>query len=118
VSTTLLPALARKAILHEPLQLHGLRGYRQNFVHVRDVAEIAIALAVAEDVPSVVNAFSDDTLGLHELVDLIRARLGSTSPVVDNTDGKEVPEPVFANSLAKRVHPRFRRLADHLLDAA
>lgn len=118
VATTLLPALARKALLHEPVELHGQRGYRQNFVHVRDVAEIAAALAVAEDVPAVVNAFSDDTLGLQELVNLIRARLGSTSPVVDNTDSKEGPEPVFANAVAKRVHPRFRRLADHLLDAA
>ena len=117
VQSTLLPAMSRRALRHEPLRLHGSRGYRQNFVHVRDVAEIAAALAIGENAPSVVNAFSDDTLGLYELADLLRTRLGSSSAVVDNTDGREAPEPEFLNALAKRVHHRFRRLADHLLDA-
>ena len=98
--------------------MRGPRNYAQNFVHVSDIAELATALVLGACAPSTINAFSDDTYGLSSLAELVRSKLGSLSEVVDNTDDASAPKPVFVNLEAKRLHPRFRRLADNLLDAA
>jgi nucleoside-diphosphate-sugar epimerase len=118
VTTTLLPALVRHAQRGEPLRLHGPKSYTQNFVHIKDVADLVAALVRDDCAPSVVNGFSDDTYSVPALAELIRVRLGSASQIVDETQDIEVPEPVFVNARAKRLHAPFRRLADHLLDAA
>jgi hypothetical protein len=49
---------------------------------------------------------------------LVRAGLARESHVIDDTDDMITPSPVFVNRHAKRLHPKFRKLADHLLDAA
>jgi nucleoside-diphosphate-sugar epimerase len=118
VRTTLLPALVARALQNEPLLLRGTRPYFQNFVHVADVAELAVALLQGDLVPAVVNAFSDDTYELVALAEVIRTKLGSSSRIVDESHDEEGPRPVFVNQIAKRLHPAFRRLADHLADAS
>jgi nucleoside-diphosphate-sugar epimerase len=117
VRTTVLPVFVERAMRHEPLLLRGPRPFVQNFVHVADVAELAVALLEEDHVPAVVNAFSDDTYELAALAELIRARLGSSSQIVDERHDAQGPEPVFLNGIAKRIHPAFRGLADHLADA-
>lgn len=117
VRTTVLPVFVERALRHKPLLLRGPRPFFQNFVHVADVAELAVALLEEAHVPAVVNAFSDDTYELAALADLIRTRLGSSSQVVDERHVAQGPEPVFLNRIAKRLHPAFRSLADHLADA-
>jgi UDP-glucose 4-epimerase len=116
VGTTLLPTLVSRARHNQALVLRGPRAYRQNFVHVEDVA--ALAVAMASDAPDrsepVLNAFSDDTYGLFELADLIRAQIGSSSVVVDETEDVDIPVPTFDNSRSKRHHPRFLTLRDNL----
>ena len=72
VLTTLLPALVSRARRQKCLRLCGPRGYMQNFVHVRDVAELIMALVCDLGQGRVINAFSDDTYGLLELADLVR----------------------------------------------
>ena len=116
VLTTLLPALVSRARRQESLRLCGPRGYMQNFVHVRDVAELIMALVCDLGQGRVINAFSDDTYGLLDLADLVQTGLNSQSQVVDVTDDTAVPEATFVNTRAKQFHPRFRRLAEHLLD--
>jgi nucleoside-diphosphate-sugar epimerase len=118
VLNTLLPTCVAHALRDEPIRLRGPRAYAQNFVHVQDVATLAAALILGDHCPSVVNAFSDDTYELFALADLIKTRLASRSHVVDETDETDTPTPVFVNVRAKRIHPRLRRLADHLRDAA
>jgi nucleoside-diphosphate-sugar epimerase len=117
-STTLLPVLVARALRNEPLLLRGPRPYVQNFVHVADVAELAVALVQEDGVPAIVNAFSDDTYELAALAHLIRTKLGSSSQIVDESFATEGPDPVFPNQIAKRLHPAFRSLADHLADAS
>lgn len=118
VRTTLLPVLVEKALRNEPLVLRGPRPYFQNFVHVADVAELVIALVERECIPAVVNAFSDDTYELAALAELVRSKLGSSSRIIDESHAAEGPHPVFLNRIAKRLHPSFRSLADHLADAS
>jgi nucleoside-diphosphate-sugar epimerase len=118
VRTTLLPALVARAMRNEPLLLRGPRPYFQNFVHVADVVELAVALVQENRVPAVVNAFSDDTYELAALAELVRTTLGSSSEIVDESYAAEAVEPVFQNRIAKRLHPSFRSLADHLVDAS
>lgn len=116
IGTTLLPMLTKHARNNEPLVLRGPATYRQNFIHVEDVATLAVTIAHSDGGPpgSIVNAFSDDTYGLFELADLIRTELHSTSDIVDQTERKPISVPTFENSRAKRWLPRFRRLCDHL----
>lgn len=118
VTTTLLLALVHRVQQHQPMVLRGPRAYRQNFVHVMDVADLAITMA--EDTSghrvSVLNAFSDDTHGLFELADLVRAALGSSSATVDETMNVDCPVAAFENRRAKRHHARFRSQPDHLRD--
>jgi nucleoside-diphosphate-sugar epimerase len=116
--STLLPALVSRALRGGPLRLHGPRHYVQNFVHVSDVADLAAALAFGIRCPPIINGFSDDTLGLSVLAELVCSRLGSGSNIVDESQEADVPEPIFVNVEAKRLHPKFRRLADNLHDAA
>jgi nucleoside-diphosphate-sugar epimerase len=118
VLTQLLPTLVARARCNEPLRLYGPRGYVQNFIHVQDVAELAMALMLNDRAPRAVNAFSDDTRKLAALAGLVKAGLGSQSEIVDATEDAAVPETVYVNTLAKQFHPRFRGLADHLLDAS
>jgi nucleoside-diphosphate-sugar epimerase len=118
VRTTLLPVLVERALRNEPLLLRGPRPYFQNFVHVADVVELAVALVQEDRVPAIVNAFSDDTYELAALAELIRTKLASSSEIVDESYAAEGPEPMFSNRIAKRLHPSFRSLADHLADAA
>jgi nucleoside-diphosphate-sugar epimerase len=119
VRTTLLPVLVARALRNEPLLLHGPRPYLQNFLHVADVVELAVALVQDDDRgPGIVNAFSDDTYELAALAELIRTKLGSSSQIIDESYAAEGPEPVFLNQIAKRLHPAFRSLADHLADAS
>ncbi|MBW0017783.1 MAG: NAD(P)-dependent oxidoreductase [Mycobacterium sp.] len=117
VRTTLLPVLVAGARQNEPLVLRGPRPYLQNFVHVADVAALAVSL-VNERGPAVVNAFSDDTYELGALAELVRTKLGSSSQILDESHPADGPEPVFLNGIAKRLHPAFRSLADHLTDAS
>jgi UDP-glucose 4-epimerase len=116
VGTTLLPTLVSRARNNQALVLRGPRAYRQNFVHVEDVA--ALAVAMASDAPDrsepILNAFSDDTYGLFELAELIRAQIGSSSVVVDETEDVDIPVPTFDNRRCKRHHPRFLTLRDNL----
>lgn len=116
--TTLLPVMVNCARQHQPMVLRGPRAYRQNFVHVKDVAALAVATVrdATDRSVSVINAFSDDTYGLFELADLIRAQLHSSSEIVDNTESIDIPLPTFDNTRAKRHHPRFLRLRDNLMD--
>lgn len=116
-ASTLLPALTARARAGEPLVLRGPRGYVQNFIHVDDVADLALAAAEHGAEP-VLNAFSDDTLGLFELARLVHDRLGSTSAVVDETSADPVPRPTFVNARARLLLRGFRALRDHLEDAA
>lgn len=118
IRSTLLPVLVTRALGGEALILRGARNYRQNFVHVSDVAELAATLAVETAAWPVVNAFSDDSLDLFALAELVRTGLGSSSVVMDNTHDAAGPEPVFVNAVAKRLHPMFRSLSDNLRDAA
>lgn len=118
VRTTLLPILVGQALRGEDLVLRGPRAYAQNFVHVADVAAITASLLAHAQAPHLVNAFSDDTYTLFALAELVRARLASTSRIVDGTDDTDVPAPSFVNAIAKQLHPGFRSLADHLRDAA
>jgi UDP-glucose 4-epimerase len=117
--TTLLPVLVSRARAGEPLVLRGPRGYVQNFIHVDDVADLALAAAASASVtPSIVNAFSEDTLGIFDLAELVRQRLGSASSVVDETSTAAVPTPRFVNLRARALLPVFRALRDHLDEAA
>lgn len=118
VRTTLLPVLVSRALHHEPLHLRGPRPYFQNFVHVADVAGLVFALLQEDCVHSAVNAFSDCTYELASLAEVILTVTGSSSQIVDETYPAEGSEPVFSNRIAKRLHPSFRRLADHLIDAS
>ena len=118
VGKTLLPTLVRHARQNQPMTLRGPRAYRQNFVHVKDVAALAITMVheATDRSEPVLNAFSDDTYGLFELADAVRTKIGSSSPIVDETDDISCPVPTFENARAKRYHPRFRMLCDHLQD--
>jgi nucleoside-diphosphate-sugar epimerase len=116
VKTTLLPAVAGRLARGEPINLTGSRAYTQNFVHVDDVAELALALVQNDDAFPVVNAFSDDTFGLLDLVALLRSSLSSTSPVVDETNDTAAPVPCYVNLRAKTLHPRFRSLRERIGD--
>jgi nucleoside-diphosphate-sugar epimerase len=118
VRTTLLPVLVARALRNEPLLLRGPRPYFHNLVHVADVAELAVALVEDDRIPPVVNAFSDDTYELSALAELIRSTLGSSSQIIDESCVAGGPEPVFLNRIAKRLHPSFRSLAEHLADAS
>jgi nucleoside-diphosphate-sugar epimerase len=118
VLTRLLPTLVARARRNEPLQLYGPRDYVQNFVHAQDVAELGMALLLDDGPPRVVNAFSDDTYKVTALAELVKVAIGSRSEIADATDDTVVPEAVYVNTRAKQFHPRFRRLADHLLDAS
>jgi len=118
VSTTLLPVLVTRALEHKPLRLSGPRGYTQNFVHVEDVADLAMALLLGQDSSYALNAFSDDTYELCALAHYVRDRIGSRSAIIDSTNDAELPVPIFANASAKRLQPAFRKLRDHLLDVA
>jgi nucleoside-diphosphate-sugar epimerase len=118
VATTLLPTFVRRARQNVPLVVHGARGYMQNFVHVNDIADLVAALSVSPEVPPVVNAFSDDTYGVSQLAQLALTELDSKTRIVDKTDSSQSPSPVYVNRLAKQYHPTFRRLADHMHDAA
>jgi nucleoside-diphosphate-sugar epimerase len=118
VLTRLLPTLVARARRNEPLQLYGPRDYVQNFVHAQDVAELEMALLLDDGPPRVVNAFSDDTYKVTALAELVKVAIGSRSEIADATDDTVVPEAVYVNTRAKQFHPRFRRLADHLLDAS
>jgi nucleoside-diphosphate-sugar epimerase len=118
VVNRLLPVFLAQARRHEPLRLYGPRGHVQNFIHVQDVADLEMALVFDDGSPHVVNAFSDDTYGLMALAALIKTGLRSRSQVVDAADDAAAPEAIFVNTRAKRFHPRFRSLADHLLDTA
>lgn len=117
VRTTLLPVLVARALRNEPLLLRGPRPYFQNFIHVADAAEVAVALIQEERFAPVVNAFSDDTHEVAALAELVRTRCGSSSEIVDESYA-EGPEPVFANRMTKRLHPAFRSLEHHLVDAS
>jgi nucleoside-diphosphate-sugar epimerase len=116
VRTTLLPTLVSRARQNQPMVLRGPRAYRQNFVHVEDVAALAVTMArEASNWPEpILNAFSDDTYGLFELADLIRTQIGSSSEVVDETENVRIPIPIFDNRRSKRQYPRFRALRDSL----
>lgn len=118
VRTTLLPVLVARALRNEPLLLRGPRPYVQNFVHVADVAELAVALVQEERLPPVANAFSDDTHEIAALAELVRTKFGSSSEIIDESYAAEGPEPVFLNRISKRLHPSFRSLAHHLADAS
>jgi len=84
----------------------------------KDVAALAITMTDERTDWSgpVLNAFSDDTYGLFELAEMVRTSLGSSSPIVDETENISGPVPAFDNARAKRHHPRFRALRDHLQD--
>jgi nucleoside-diphosphate-sugar epimerase len=114
--TTLLPALVRYASENQPMILRGPRDYRQNFVHVRDVAALAVTMAreISDWSEPILNAFSDDTYGLFELADVIRAQIGSSSEVIDRTEDISIPVPTFDNRRVKRHYPRFLRLRENL----
>jgi nucleoside-diphosphate-sugar epimerase len=116
VPTTILPVLVTRALQHEPIKLTGPRGYVQNFVHVEDVAELAMTLLTGDDHSYAVNAFSEDTYGLSALAHFVRDELRSRSDIIDTTDDQESPAPVFVNALARRLQPRFRMLRNHVLD--
>jgi nucleoside-diphosphate-sugar epimerase len=118
VGTTLLPTLVRHARQNQPMTLRGPRAYRQNFVHVKDVAALAIMMVqeATDWSEPVLNAFSDDTYGLFELAEVVRTTIGSSSPIVDQTEDISCPVPSFENARAKRHHPRFRVLRDNLQD--
>jgi nucleoside-diphosphate-sugar epimerase len=118
VRTTLLPVLVARALQHEPIHLQGPRPYFQNFIHVADIAELALALLQQDRAPAVINAFSDCTYEIAPLAQTIRTVLGSSSQVIDQSYSAEGPEPVFMNRVAKQLHPAFRSLADHLADAS
>jgi nucleoside-diphosphate-sugar epimerase len=113
IETTLLPALVNRARQNMPLVLRGPRDYRQNFVHVKDVAAFAVAMVRGCSEP-VLNAFSDDTYGLFELAEMIRAQLNSSSAVIDKTESVSVPICTFENSRSKRHHPQFLTLRESL----
>lgn len=56
------------------------RNYRQNFVHVRDVARLVLRCS-AEKISGTYNLFSDDTLSMAELIDQVQAAAGRRRPV-------------------------------------
>ena len=117
--TTLLPVIAGRFARNEPVTLKGPRTYVQNFVHVDDVAELALALAppsAAQAGFAAVNAFSDDCYGLFDLVALLRAGLRSDSLVIDETTDAPIAMPQYVNERAKTFHRRFRALRDQIGD--
>jgi nucleoside-diphosphate-sugar epimerase len=116
VRTTLLPNLVNCARLNQPMVLRGPRAYRQNFVHVDDLAILATSILCEPSARSerILNAFSDDTYGLFELADLVRTEIGSCSRVVDETECVNIPVPKFDNSHSKRWLPGYRSLRDNL----
>jgi nucleoside-diphosphate-sugar epimerase len=118
VRTTLLPTLVSRARQNEPMVLRGPRTYRQNFIHVKDVAALAITMTreTSDWSEPVLNAFSDDTYGLFELAEVIRAKIGSSSAIVDETENTNFPVSTFDNGRVKRHYPRFRTLHDNLQD--
>ena len=118
VRTTLLPVFVGRALRNEPLLLGRRRPHFQNFVHVADVAELAIALVQEDSFPSVVNAFSDDTYEVAALAELVCTKVGGSSEIIDESYAAEGPEPEFSNQIAKRLQPSLRSLAHHLADAS
>lgn len=114
---TLLPVFAQQAARGEPLRLIGPRNYTQNFIHVMDVAALAVAACdIAVDGIKVVNAFSDDTYTLPDLARFVSQSLKSSSPIIDNTSDTPIAMPLFDNVLAKLLIGDFRPLSEHLRD--
>jgi UDP-glucose 4-epimerase len=114
VGTTLLPTLVSRARQNQPMVLRGPRTYRQNFVHVEDVAALAVTMVRGDSSEPVLNAFSDDTYGLFELADVVRTQIGSSSAIVDETENVSIPVPSFDNRRSKLHYPRFLTLRDNL----
>ncbi len=114
--STLLPTLVRCARQNQPIVLRGPRTYHQNFIHVDDVAALAVIMLrePSDRFERILNAFSDDTYGLFELADIIRTKIGSSSEVVDETENIAIPIPIFDNSRSKRHYPRYLTLRDNL----
>ena len=114
-TSTLLPVLVGRARRGEALVLRGPRGYIQNFVHVDDVAALALELALLPDAtPPVVHAFSADTWGLRALAEMVHTHVRSQSAVVDETTDVPWPEAAFDDTLARQFLPQPRALVAHL----
>jgi len=115
---SLLPVLVTKALRGEALKLHGANAYTQNFVHVSDVADLALTACLSEKTfGHVVNAFSNDTFAVHDLAELVRKTMGSTSEIIDETSDVPVGIPTFENEIARELIGEFRDLSTHLRDA-
>lgn len=78
-----LPRFVRQALAGEPLTVYGDGSQTRCFAHVGEVARALVELAAAPAAAGrVVNVGSDAEVTIAALAELVRARAGSSSPIV------------------------------------
>lgn len=87
------------------------RNYRQNFVHVRDVARLILRCS-AEKISGTYNLFSDDTLSMAELIDQVQAATGRRRPV-QTAPAPDGPDWHFSGDRIRTRFPDFAYTSVH-----
>jgi nucleoside-diphosphate-sugar epimerase len=102
MAPTLLRVLLERMRAGEEIVLTAPLAYRQNFVHVGDVARILVR-ALAEGTRGTYNLFSDETVDMDTLVERMRAWTASRSEMVD----ERAPGGVHTTFSNARIHEAF-----------
>ena len=111
---TVLPTFVRQASRGEPLVVRAPRSYRQNFVHVRDVAEIVVQ-GLMEKGQGTFNLFSDETVDLMELAQRVVDARGGGSTIDDQSTDEPFPARHYVGAAIRDAfHHRFLSLRDGL----
>lgn len=110
-SRTLLPIFVEQAKAGLPLTLKGSRRYQQNFVHVDDVAEVAVTAAL-EARDGTFNLFSDETLTPARLAAKASHHFGGHSQIVDEQDDSPYPEVIYDHGRLTQAFGRTPRSLD------
>lgn len=97
-SKTLLPIFKELAQSNSTLTLKGPKNYNQNFIHVDDVANIAVKSAIEMNSNGIFNLFSNETMNTFTLAERIIAHYHSNSKIEDNRNDLHFPNIIFDNS--------------------
>ncbi len=113
-ATSVLPQFVDAAKQGEPLIIHGPASYRQNFLHVDDLAKAATR-ATLEHRGGIWNLFSRDSLSLSELAEMVCRALESPSVIDDNSSAEEYEAPNFDGSkAAEALQINYRSLGEEI----